>query len=233
MSTFKSLLAPLLALALAAPMVPAAAHAGDGYGGYRGYDRHDDRHHDRHGYRYDGRGWRDGHRYDRDHRPSAWSDGYVGIWLNPDVTLFWNTALVGPYGHDHLVLAPAIGVRVRHVPAGYVSFVIGPSRYFFVGGTYYAWDARHSDYLVVPKPGGAEAAMRGPGVEREEFFADSAPDRADARSGPVRDWDRYACDEWASGETGGAERAAPGTPARERYLRSVASCLEGRGYGGR
>jgi Family of unknown function (DUF6515) len=220
----KTILAPLLALALAVPLVPAAARAGDGHGLHHGYERYGDYHGDRHG----DRGRHDGHDrrgHDRDHRP----DGYVGIWLDPHLTLFWNAAFVGPYGHDRLVPAPAIGVRVRQVPAGYVRFTIGPGRYFFAGGAYYVWDARHRDYLVVPKPIGAEAAMRGPGVEREAFFAESAGDRG----GPVREWDRYACNEWASGETGGAERAAPGSAARERYLRAVASCLEGRGYGGR
>jgi hypothetical protein len=223
MALSKSVLAPLLALSLAAPLVPAAALAGDGHDGYRGRDA------DR------GRSGQRG--YHRDRRPPARPDAYIGIRLNPDVTLFWSTAFVGPSGHDRLVPAPALGMRVRHVPAGYVTFVLGPGRYFFVGGAYYVWDARHRDYMVVPKPNGAEAAMRGPGARREEFLADSAagaPNDPDGdRRGPVRAWDRYACNEWASGETGGAERAAPGSPYRERYLRAVESCLEGRGYGGR
>lgn len=229
MAPLKSLLAPLLALALGAPLAPAAALAGDGSGWHRGGDRYGDHYGDR----YDGHGWRhDGRhdpRHDGDHRPPAPAGGYVGIWLDPHLALFWNAGFVGPYGHDRLVIAPAIGMRVRHVPAGYVGFVLGPGRYYFAGGAYYVWDARHRDYMVVPKPAGAEAAMRGPGVEREEFHADSADDRG----GPVREWDRYACDEWAAGETGGAERAVPGSPARERYLRAVESCLEGRGDGGR
>lgn len=238
MASTKSLFIPILALALAAPLVPASAQAGgygnadrlSGYhrGGYGyGYDHrgHDSRRHD--GYRHDD-SRHDGRRHDDRHyvrRHYVPPRSYVRIWLGDDLALFWSDGFVGPYRHDHLVVAPAIGVRVGHVPAGYVSFVIGPSRYFFVGGAYYVWDTRHRDYLVVPKPKGADTAMRGPDVEREEFFADAD------RLGPVRDWDRYACDAWASGETGGAERAAPGSPERREYLHNMEACLEDRGYG--
>jgi len=228
MAAAKSLIVPLLAAALAAPLVPGAALAG-GYGhadrldGYsRGGYSHD-------GYRHDSRqgyGRHDNRRDDRHFRQAPPPRSYVRIWLGDGLGLFWSDGFVGPYGHDRLVLAPAIGMRVGHVPAGYISIVIAPSRYFYVGGAYYVWDVRHRDYLVVPKPKGADAAMRDARAEREDLFADSDFDRGD----PVRDWDRHACDEWAASETGGVERSAPGSPGRGDYLRAVASCLEGRGY---
>jgi hypothetical protein len=234
MATAKPVLIPLLALALAAPLVPGAALAG-GYGnadrlsgyhrdGRHGYGWHDDRRPDGHNARHNDR-----HhvRHQTRHRhPAPRPHSYVRIWLGDGLALYWGDGFVGPHGHDHLVVTPAIGMRVGHVPAGYVSFVIGPSRYFFVSGAYYVWDDRHRDYLVVPKPRGADAAMRGARAEREDFLADAAFDRA----GAVGAWDRNACDAWAASETGGVERAAPGSPARKAYLNAMEACLEGRGY---
>lgn len=240
MATAQTYLVPVLAFALAAPLVPGAAMAG----GYGNADRLSGYHRDgRHGYGWNGgrRGQShpDAHRngrheyrhHVRRHPPQPRS--YVRIWLGDGLALYWGDGFVGPYRHDHLIVAPGIGTRVRHVPAGYVSFVIEARRYFYVGGTYYVRDGRHRDYMVVPKPKGADAAMRDGRAEREDRFADSAFDRDDGVrewNDAVREWDRNACDAWAASEAGGAERAAPGSAARRAYLRAVEACLAGRGY---
>jgi len=225
MPSSKPLLVPLLAALLAAPLLPAAA----GAGGYGNADRLSGYHRGGHGYGWDHRdtGHHARNRHDRHgHHAEARPRSSVRIWLGDGLSVFWNAGYVGSHGHDHLFVGPAIGTRVRHVPAGYVSFAIGTDRYFAVGGTFYVRDDRHRDYLVVPKPRGADAAMRDAAAEREELFADSAFDR----NADVREWDRSACDAWALSETGGVERSAPGSPGRRAYLRAMEACLEGRGY---
>lgn len=215
-----------VALAVLLPLAPGVAgadwdrgeHGGGRHDG-RGYDRdrHGDHDRDRHG-RHDRRG-------DRRHAgiPAPGFRVVLG-----DVALFWNPFYLESSRHHYRAYAPPrVGKRVRYLPAGYVSFRIGRSRYYGVGGTFYLWDPPRREYVVVAKPLGAEAAMAAPGAEREDLFAYPARGQDE----DTREWDRYACHEWAVTETAqGSGRATPGTPARADYLRAMGACLEGRGY---
>jgi len=228
---------PLLVLPLALVLVAALAPTaradwklGGGREGGRHADHDTDRHSDR---RYD-RDDDGGHARDRQgHRDGGY--GHHAAYVAPgvrvvlgDVALYWNPFYLESYGHHYRAYrAPRVGARVHYLPAGYVSFRIGRSRYYGVGGTFYLWDPPRREYVVVEKPLGAEEAMAAPGAQREDLFIYPS----EGQDEDTREWDRYACHEWAVAETAqGLGRATPGTPARADYLRAVGACLEGRGY---
>lgn len=227
-----------VALAVLLPLAPGVAAAAwdawdhdGGRQGERGYDRGGRGDHGwDHAYRDGRRGRYDHHDgYDRrgDRRHAGLPFPGIRVFLG-DVSLYWDPVYLVPYGHFHgAYVPPRVGTRVRYLPAGYVSFLIGRTRYYGVGGTFYLWDPPRHVYVVVDKPLGAEEAMAAPGAEREDLFVYPA----EGQDEDTQEWDRYACHEWAMAETAqGRGPVTPGTRARADYLRAVGACLEGRGY---
>lgn len=133
-----------------------------------------------------------------------------------------------PYLGAYIVVGAPIGARVPYLPAGYVSFFIGPRRYFFVNATYYLWDTGDDDYVVVAKPSGADAAVaRGDEGAPDGLFVYPAEGQSEEQ---LRQ-DRYECHEWAVRQTGfDPTLAAPGTQGGSDYRRAMTACLEARGY---
>lgn len=141
---------------------------------------------------------------------------YDGVFYRPS-----------PQGLFVVVQAP-IGARVRHLPAGYISFLIGPRRYFYVNYTYYLWDRDATEYIVVSEPAGAETAV----VAASESVSGQIfvyPNRG--QSDEQRDRDRYECYVWAVEQTGFDPAAEDREPDEAGdYRRAMSACLEGRGY---
>jgi hypothetical protein len=135
-----------------------------------------------------------------------------------------------PLGPDRFVVVGApIGARVRVLPFGYVSFFIGPRRYFYANYTYYWWDPRVEQYVVVAEPEGAEKAVA---TATESGAGDVIAYPAQGQSDEQRDRDRYDCYLWAVQQTGfdpGAGAPADTTKSAD-YRRALSACLEGRGY---
>ncbi len=128
----------------------------------------------------------------------------------------------------YVVVRAPIGARVTALPPGYISFGIGPRRYFYANFTYYLWDRDRSEYVVVEEPEGAATALV---AASETTTGEIYIYPNEGQSDEQRDRDRYECYLWASEQTG----YDPGTgdPEIEKaadYRRALSACLEGRGY---
>lgn len=137
---------------------------------------------------------------------------------------FYRRASTGVY----VVVRAPVGARVSVLPPGYISFGIGPRRYFYANFTYFLWDRDRSEYVVVEEPEGAEAALV---TASETTSAEIFVYPNQGQSDEQRDFDRYECYVWASGQTG--YDPAGGDPDIEMagdYRRALSACLEGRGY---
>lgn len=129
----------------------------------------------------------------------------------------------------YVVVGAPLGARVRSLPAGYVSFGIGSRRYFHFNSTYYLWDQKNRDYVVVEKPTGTDKALtKGTEVaSAAELFVYPR----NGQSEELRDQDRYECHRWARGQTGfdPSDNTSQQSMAPD-YRRAISACLEGRGY---
>lgn len=162
------------------------------------------------------------------HRFARLPERHHRFVLHDRVYFYADGFFLEPYLGAYIVVGAPIGARVPYLPAGYVSFFIGPRRYFFVNATYYLWDPWDLDYLVVDKPSGAEAAMgEGQAGEPDGLFVYPAEGQSEEQ---MRQ-DRYECHEWAVRQTGfDPTLAAPGTRGQSDYRRAMKACLEARGY---
>jgi hypothetical protein len=59
----------------------------------------------------------------------------------------------GPKGY--MAIRGPIGARIKVLPAGYLTFVVGGAPYYFYFGTYYNLDPVRHEYVVVAPPPGA------------------------------------------------------------------------------
>lgn len=138
--------------------------------------------------------------------------------------IFYRPASSGAY----VVVRAPLGARVSHLPAGYISFYIGPRHYFYANFTYYLWDQRAGQYVTVEEPEGAESeVVAASNSDSGEIFV--YPNRG--QSDEQRDFDRYQCYLWAVDQTGydpGAETVE--VDRAGDYRRAISACLEGRGY---
>lgn len=142
---------------------------------------------------------------------------------------YHNGAFYRPRPHSSYVVVHApLGARVRHLPPGYIGFHLGPRRYGYVNFTYYLWDRRHEEYVVVDEPEGAPAAVVAASQSSStEVFVYPSEGQTDDQ----RDRDRYECYVWAVEQTGfdPSESYAANGSASD-YRRAISACLEGRGY---
>jgi hypothetical protein len=134
-----------------------------------------------------------------------------------------------PFGPDRFVVVGApIGARIRVLPFGYVSFFIGPRRYFYSNYTYYWWDPRASEYVVVEEPQGADKAVA---EAAEGGSGDVFVYPKEGQTDEQRDRDRYECYTWAVDQTHFDPSAGAADTAKSSdYRRAFSACLEGRGY---
>ncbi|MGJ8688002.1 MAG: DUF6515 family protein [Gammaproteobacteria bacterium] len=131
-------------------------------------------------------------------------------------------------GRDYVVIGAPIGARVSSLPVGFVSFGIGNRRYYHVNATYYLWNDRTRDYVVVEAPEGSPNVMNETAtVENFDVFVYPMAGQTEEQ----RDQDRYECHVWAKGQTG-FDPSASGqdTNMSMDYKRAISACLEGREY---
>lgn len=154
--------------------------------------------------------------------------GYSTIRVSRESYRYHNGSFYRPGRGGYVVVHAPIGARVRALPPGYVSFGIGPRRYFYANLTYYLWDRERAEYIVVQEPDGAEAAVvTASETTSGEIFVYPNQGQSDVQ----RDRDRYECYVWASGQTG-YDPAGGNSDIGEagNYRRALSACLEGRGY---
>lgn len=68
---------------------------------------------------------------------------------------FHNGVFYAPRSRAYVVVRPMSGVRIRMLPMGYRTVVVGPRNYYYYYGTFYARVDRSDDYEVVDAPIGA------------------------------------------------------------------------------
>jgi hypothetical protein len=68
---------------------------------------------------------------------------------------FHNGVFYAPRGRGYIVVRPTLGVRVRMLPVGYRTVVLGPRRYYYYYGTFYKGVDSVNEYEVVNPPVGA------------------------------------------------------------------------------
>ena len=126
-----------------------------------------------------------------------------------------------------MISAP-YGARVPYLPPGYVSFYIGPSRYFYANFTYYLWDQGGRDYVVVREPEGArDVVAEAANQSISEIYAYPAQ----GQTADQQDRDYYDCHIWSVGESGYDPTLEGQNAFKSRdYRRAMIACLEGRGY---
>lgn len=95
-----------------------------------------------------------------------------------------------------LTVGAPIGARVDRLPAGYVSFSIGPRRYYRLNSTYYLWNNRSRDYVVVERPREVERVKVQPKPEPDVYIQAEA-DQTTAQL----QRDRYECELWSAMDT--------------------------------
>jgi hypothetical protein len=137
-------------------------------------------------------------------------------------------AFYRPYGRQYVVVRPPIGARVRYLPYGYSTFWLGPSLFYLAGSSYYRWEPREREYIVVDKPDGADrVASSQPPSESTQIFAYPKQGQSEAQT----ERDRYDCYLWSVRQSG-FDPAEPGerTDLIPDYRRAMTACLEGRGY---
>jgi len=152
---------------------------------------------------------------------------YHFVHSNRDYYYFGGNFFYRPHGYYEVIRAP-YGARVPYLPPGYVSFYVGPSRYFYVNFTYYLWDERDRAYIVVKEPdGGGDAVATAAPQSSSEIYAYPAQ----GQSAKQQDRDYYDCHVWAVDESGYDPTLEGQNVYKSRdYRRAMIACLEGRGY---
>ncbi len=97
-----------------------------------------------------------------------------------------------------------------------------------MNSTWFLWNDRRTEYVVVREPDGAQDAMI---AASETTSGDIFVYPAEGQSEEQRDRDRYDCHLWASEQTGfSPESGVPNPTKASEYRRAISACLEGRGY---
>ncbi len=158
--------------------------------------------------------------------PHYWVGGYWGGLFWPRVEFDWDFPWF-----------------LGALPLGYQTLWWGGVPYYYLRGVYYVWSPDYDEYVVTdPPPLGdqgepAQAAPAPsespPGSDRGALSLFVYP--KNGQSQQQTQSDRYACHEWAVGQTGfdptnpnRSTDAATATPSN--YKRAVTACLEARGY---
>ena len=163
-----------------------------------------------------------GHRVDRLPR------GHVTINIGRDPYRYYGGVFYRPYQRGYVVIRAPIGARVRTIPAGYISFGIGARRYYYINSTYYLWEPRYSEYVVVEKPDGAASAINSAGrTATVQLYVYPSAGQTVEQTGQ----DKYECYVWASEQSDYDPAVVNENPDRAGdYNRAFSACLEGRGY---
>jgi len=132
-----------------------------------------------------------------------------------------------PHGPRFTVVVPPVGLFVRTLPPYYTTVWVGGVPYYYANEVYYTH--RADGYVVVSPP--AEEVSQAPPPAEQMFIyprlGQSEKQQAD---------DRYACHQWAAGQTGFDPTRPPEgsttqqTDKRADYQRAMGACLDGRGY---
>lgn len=155
--------------------------------------------------------------------------GQIRIAVGPERYHYYDGMFFRPARSGYVVVTAPISARVPTLPLGYVSFGIGTHSYFFVNSTYYLWEPRTREYVVVSEPDGATdrlAAAQEPTDSPSLFvYPNQGQDQEQTRR------DRYECHLWAADQSGyDPTYSKQAVALRGDYRRAMTACLEGRSY---
>jgi hypothetical protein len=174
---------------------------------------------------------------DRDHRDfrrpgesiHVLPDRHERIRVNDHPYYYRRGVFYEPRSSGYVVISAPLGAHVRSLPTGYVSFGLDTRRYFYANTTYYLYDDRSRDYVVVEQPARAEALMQSSMevASAAELFVYPK----NGQNEELRDQDRYECHRWAKSQTSyDPSMANQRASLAPDYRRAISACLEGRGY---
>lgn len=157
--------------------------------------------------------------------PHRWHGGYWGGRFWPRVDFDWDFPWF-----------------LGALPLGYQTFWWGGVPYYYLRGVYYVWSPDYGEYVVTDPPplgtgeyAGTASAPAGPPPRSDRGAMSLYVYPKNGQSEQQTASDRYACHEWAVGQTGYDPTdpsrntdARTATPAS--YKRAVTACLEARGY---
>lgn len=150
---------------------------------------------------------------------------YTRIVVRDKIYFYFSGIFYWPSDIGYVVINAPIGATVAYLPTGYISFYLGPRRYFYVNLTYFLWLPDTRQYIVVEKPAGADEAIAKTSATDLVIYPKKG------QSDEQRDKDRAACHRWAVKESGyDPSLPASKTGSKAKYLRAIKACLEARGY---
>ena len=162
----------------------------------------------------------------RGHQIKALPAGHRRVAVRGSAFYYYGGVFYRPQGSAYIVVSAPIGARVGSLPAGFVSFSIGTRRYYNLNATYYLYEPKTQEYVVVAEPEGAAGAQAAAEPSGPMFVY---PNEGQSEEQTRRD--RYECYVWASEKSG----FDPGQPDQSSefqhdYERAQSACLAGRGY---
>ncbi len=163
-------------------------------------------------------------------RGGDWDDRYWsgGLWVGGD----WDGAYWPPvdYDWDYPWYLPT-------VPYGAVTLWFGDVPYYYVNRVYYIWSPNYGGYVLADPP---PVAARRPGAPPSAAESSSGvlslqviPRKGQSQQQTAND--RYACHQWAVGQSGfdpinSQQDAHASSAQRDGYRRALTACLNARGY---
>lgn len=84
---------------------------------------------------------------------------YTRIVVRDKIYFYFSGIFYWPSDIGYVVINAPVGATVAYLPTGYISFYLGPRRYFYVNLTYFLRLPDTRQYVVVEKPLGADEAI--------------------------------------------------------------------------
>ncbi|WP_317933071.1 DUF6515 family protein [Halioxenophilus sp. WMMB6] len=157
--------------------------------------------------------------------------GVRRLYYQPYPLYFYAGTYYRPYSGGFMVISAPLGVRVGHLPVGYISFTIGSNIYYRANNVYYR--QYNDDYIVVANPYQDSSTSQPDSVPIASTYSTGDwmvyPNLG--QSDDQLELDRYQCHRWAREQTGyDPSQPNQDNQLRGAYYRAQAACLEGRGY---
>lgn len=126
-----------------------------------------------------------------------------------------------PQGGRFIVSAPPFGIVVPLLPSDCATVWIGGMPYFYANGVYYVQATQ--GYTVVAPPPGAESAPAVTPAAAPQIVPPPVIYPRNGQSAAQTETDRLECNRWATTQPAAMSDASV-------FQRSVAACLDARGY---
>ncbi len=153
---------------------------------------------------------------------AALPGGSISIGFRGGNWFFHGGVWFQPYGSRFVVALPPIGIVVPLLPPDCTTLWIGGAPYYYANGVYYA-PAPGQGYAVVAPPPGAEVAQPVAVAPAAKALPEPIIYPRSGQSPVQTEADRQECNRWATTQPAALADASV-------FQRSVAACMDGRGY---